>query len=112
MQWPCEVNYHVPTTYEWKTAASIVTWNPTTWGSIEATIFQNTLKLPFAGYKDRASGSLSNVGSSGKFWSSSPDPVISYGMYFGYDVSLSPSAIYPTDSHVRSFGWSVRCLKN
>jgi len=62
----CPSGWHVPTQAEW--AAEANHFSPQT--SVGA--FNSALKLPLAGFRYRASGSLYYRGSSGYYWSSSP----------------------------------------
>ena len=61
---------------------------------------------PASGYRSYSSGSLSNVGSSGSYWSVSPIGKYAYGLYFGCNGS-----VYPADDDSRADGRSVRCLQ-
>ncbi|MDR2415299.1 MAG: fibrobacter succinogenes major paralogous domain-containing protein [Candidatus Peribacteria bacterium] len=69
--------------------------------------FMNDLKLPLAGsrYYDSAS-SISNQGSDGGYWSSSPSSTNARSL------SLSWSRVYAYSNYRRAYGFSVRCFKN
>lgn len=61
---------------------------------------------PAAGYRYSLDGSLYNVGSSGSYWSVTPDSDHAYYLSFGYY-----GGVYPTYSYDRAYGQSVRCLQ-
>ncbi|MDR1988496.1 MAG: fibrobacter succinogenes major paralogous domain-containing protein [Candidatus Peribacteria bacterium] len=69
--------------------------------------FKNDLKLPLAGLRDRLNGSLNNQGSSGHYWSSSPNDIDDV-----YRLDLHSSEVRPQSDSNRTFGFSVRCFKN
>ena len=97
---PCPASWHVPTQAEWVTVAGF--FSPQT--SVGA--FNSALKLPLAGYRDRALGSLGHQGSAGYYWSSSP-----FGT-FAYDLGFSSGGVDPAVSDNRAYGFSVRCVKD
>ena len=97
---PCPASWHVPTQAEWATVAGF--FSPQT--SVGA--FNSALKLPLAGYRDRALGSLGHQGSAGYYWSSSP---------FGanaYNLSFNSGSVSPASVDNRAYGFSVRCVKD
>jgi hypothetical protein len=97
----CPVGYRVPTETELAnetTEASTAVNN-----NIDA--FNNFLKLPSAGVRDRSSGSMSYQGSYGGVWSSS---VNNFGsMYLGFG-----SGSASTNYNDRAYGSPVRCLRD
>jgi len=97
---PCPAGWHVPTSAEWVTVAGY--FSPQT--SVGA--FNSTLKLPLAGYRDRASASLSHRGSSGYYWSGSPGGTDAAALNF------NSSAVDPAGTNHRAYGFSVRCVKD
>ncbi len=64
--------------------------------------------MPAAGYR-YYNKSVTNVGSCGYYWSSSPNE--SYSNY-ARSLYFNSSNIYPQDYYNRSYGFSVRCAKN
>ena len=62
--------------------------------------------LPASGYRSNNDGSLSSVGSYGRYWSASPDSNSAYNLCFDYYGSVIPSS-----SRKRASGYSVRCLQ-
>ena len=100
---PCPSGYRLPTETEWVTERS--SWSANTSDGA----FASPLKLPMAGYRSHANGSLGGVGSEGAYWSSTVSGTNS-GFFFFY----SPSSQYgggfnPTN---RAYGNSVRCIKD
>ena len=96
---PCPVGYRLPTYAEWE--AERVSWS----SSNSAGAFASPLKLPVAGIRNNISGSLSNVGSFGYYWSGTVDGTYSQSLFFGGSIA----DIGYTN---RAYGRSVRCLKD
>ena len=65
--------------------------------------------MPAAGYRGYNDKPVSQVGSYGGYWSSSPDERRAHGALTLYFMS---SNIYPQESYYRSNGRTVRCAKN
>lgn len=96
---PCPSGWHVPTTQEWSNviaAEGITNIN---------TAVNSSLKLPAAGYRDYSNGSLSGVGSYGRYWSSTVVNSNSFNLYV-YNAGANMVGNY------RAVGFSVRCLKD
>ncbi|SMN17646.1 hypothetical protein CRYPA_1269 [uncultured Candidatus Thioglobus sp.] len=98
----CPSGFSVPTEAE-ITADTISA--TTTDITSSATAFSSFLKIPVAGYRDRANGALGSVGSGAGLWSRSA--VGTGGRYLG--VSGSLAGFY---SGYRVHGFSVRCIKD
>jgi uncharacterized protein (TIGR02145 family) len=91
----------------WKEVADPTSWSQgsdtggANWGA-------NAL-FPAAGYRNGNSGSLSNGGSNGIYWSASPYTISNYeasNLFFSFtDIILR------SFSRDRTFGFSVRCVK-
>jgi hypothetical protein len=96
---PCPSGYRLPTEAEW--GAERLSWTSPN----DAGAFASPLKLPVAGYRDGNSGSLSDVGANGRYWSSTVNSASSRVLNF-----ISSSANISTNG--RAFGISVRCLKD
>ena len=77
-------------------------WSEDDWTKMEAA---GAVFLPEAGYRDGTS-SVINVGSSGYYWSSTPD-----GANKAYRLSFSGRSVYPANSGNRSLGYSVRLVQ-
>lgn len=63
------------------------------------------LKYELGGYRDNASGALTNVGSYGCSWSSSVSNTFGMCLYF------SPTYLHPSYASSRADGLQVRCLQ-
>ncbi|MDD4386080.1 MAG: FISUMP domain-containing protein [Bacteroidales bacterium] len=96
---PCPSGYRLPTEAELNSERS-------SWSTNNAAgAFASPLKLPLAGSRDGINGSLYGVGSYGDYWSSTVDGANSRDLYFdSSDANMN--------SYYRSYGASVRCLKN
>jgi uncharacterized protein (TIGR02145 family) len=97
---PCPSGYRLPTNSELD--AERISWS----SNDAAGAFASPLKLPMAGYRFYSNGSLSSVGTSGAYWSST---IVSLYASFLYFFSSSPA--YMNDDG-RALGGSVRCLKD
>jgi len=73
------------------------------------TAFSNFLKLPSAGVRHQSNGSMFDVGLWGSIWTSSVSDGSRPGSY-GIHYYVSSAKWYESD--VRSYGRSVRCIKN
>jgi uncharacterized protein (TIGR02145 family) len=96
---PCPSLYRLPTEAELN--AERLSWS----SQNAAGAFASPLKLPMAGGRDGSNGSLFNVGSSGRYWSSTVSGSKARALAFN---SSSASMFTPN----RAFGYSVRCLKD
>ena len=105
---PCPPGFCIPTGNLWyyfgnggnRTMSTFDTTNKgATWNT---GITGNALWLPAAGYRSSSSGTLSNVGSSGYYWSATPSST-----NFGRRLYFNSSLWYWSNLH-RAFGFSVR----
>ena len=64
------------------------------------------LKLTFSGYREWSTGTYYHQSSFAYYWSSSNTRVNAYSLYF------SASNVNPTYTANRSYGFSIRCIKN
>ena len=96
---PCPSGYRLPTENELNNEQQ-------SWSSNDAAgAYGSPLKLPVAGGRSYSSGSLSNVGSDGYYWSSTVSGSSAYRLYFYSNGST-------LSSNRRAGGASVRCLKD
>jgi uncharacterized protein (TIGR02145 family) len=96
---PCPSGYRVPT--ETEINAERLSWSVNT--SVGA--FASPLKWTMAGARYCNDGTLLNVGSLGRYWSSTVSGTDSRYLYFN-----SSGATMSVD--VRALGYTVRCIKN
>ena len=96
---PCPSGYRLPTETEINTERLSWSQNNSTGA------FASPLKLPLAGVRDYADGSLVTVGTFGYYWSSTVNSGGSHYLYLFSGIASVPV-------HVRGFGHSVRCIKN
>ena len=101
---PCPSGYRVPTQSEWE--FEILSWrseNP-------AGALGSVLKLPMAGYRHAVTADLTNVGTSGAYWTSTFSGGNSVYVYFNNAAPVLKNAGTNTDGN-RASGRSVRCIK-
>jgi uncharacterized protein (TIGR02145 family) len=102
---PCPCGWRVPTGAE---LASLVN-STTSWGDLNGTngrFFgsgENTIFLPAAGYRNVFIGLLLSAGTHGDYWSSTPDYISVYYLYFD-SGTVNPYNL------CRVYGFSVRCV--
>ncbi len=90
---PCPAGFRVPTIAEWRLEF------PDTNGDI----YGSFLKMPYANYRDKASGNLTGA-DTGWYWSSSVESGMS--MFF-YGSDMGTGDFY----YQRPYGFSVRCIR-
>jgi uncharacterized protein (TIGR02145 family) len=96
---PCPSGYRLPTEVEWNEER--LSWS----SNNSAGAFASPLKLTRPGYRDHISAALADVGFSGFYWSSTVNGISASRLYL-----LSNNAQIITT--YRSFGGSVRCIKD
>jgi hypothetical protein len=94
---PCPRGFRLPTAAEWD--AERLSWS----SDDAAGAFGSPLKLVTSGYRNSAYGSLEDVGSRGKYWSSTIEVVYTHFLFFGSNFSY-------TTPIGRAEGHSVRCI--
>ncbi len=101
-KWPCNINYHIPTNLERGDINTVGWWWYTLW-----TWLSNTLKMPYAGNRNRSNGSIEWLWF-GLYWSSSASSNDS-SFYFGF----VPNSINASSGwYNRARGFPIRCIKN
>ena len=95
---PCPEGYRLPTWSEWFTEYQ--SWStPNAEGA-----FESILKITLAGHRHRTSGDLTGVGTDGRYWSRQVAISADYLEINAVNAS--------TNTRRRSFGHSVRCIKD
>jgi len=98
---PCPIGWRTPTREEWQYEYAL--WPSNQKNSTGA--FNSPLKLTLTGSRSHNDGTLLNVGSSGRYWSSSVNgDNSSYLDFFSSNVTYYNTA--------RAIGKSVRCIKD
>ena len=98
---PCPNGYRVPTGAEWDAERDDFSFNNATGA------YESNLKLPAAGYRRFANGSLHFVSSNGYYWSSTVSGTGSRSLSV---YSTNDNANVGSSS--RASGFSVRCIKD
>jgi uncharacterized protein (TIGR02145 family) len=96
---PCPTGFRLPNYVELDAERTSWTQN----NSIGA--FESPLKLSMAGFRDYINGSIGNLGSNGNYWSNNLNGTNSRNLH----VNTFDANIY---NSTRSYGFSVRCIKN
>lgn len=96
---PCPSGFRIPTAAEWNQERLTWTSNNT------AGAFASPLKLPMAGFRFQGNGSIYDVGTYGRYWSSTVSSTYSRDLNFN-SSSASMGAL------ARAVGFSVRCIKD
>ena len=97
---PCPIGYRIPTEAEWN--AEIASWGSS---NLNTTGAFNALKLPLAGFRGPTGGSQNNIGTRGRYWSSSVSGNYSQALDFNGSGAV-------VNSYFRANGYAVRCIKN
>ncbi len=99
---PCNIElgigWRIPTSTEWNSVMSSWFYFNNTYNSV--------LKIHASGKMNSIDGTLSNRGTNGIYWSSTQD-----GAANASSLYLSISS-YSSSNYTKSFGFSVRCIKD
>jgi hypothetical protein len=98
---PCPSGYRIPTSAELEAEKATFT------SPYDAGAFASPLKLPVAGYRSDSDGSLSLVGTGGRYWSSTYN--VEYNDSFFLFFSITEAGTFDIG---RASGLSIRCIKN
>jgi len=96
---PCPAGFRLPTETEWETERA--SWS----SNNSAGAFASPLKLVLAGNRDFSTGTVSQGGSYGWYWSSTVNGSYALILSFGGAHTIMGSSY-------RAFGLSVRCIKD
>ncbi len=105
-KWPCETWYHVPSKSEWQNLFNLK------WDANDANLcleMMDDLKMPMAWVRSWNDGSMTQQGSWGRYWSSSPGVSGVYYIDFWWSYSYM---INSSNEINRAQGLPVRCFKN
>lgn len=77
-------------------------------GASPVSFSERSFPLPASGYRNRTSGALTNVGTNGYYWSSSPN---SSGSTNAGNLNFNATNVNPLNSNNRANGFPVRCVR-
>jgi hypothetical protein len=97
---PCPIGYRLPTETEWDTER--LSWNT----SSPTGAFSSFLLLTVGGARLNNNGAIGGLNSSGFYWSSTTALISSW------ELSVTPTAQTQNNLTTRSYGMTVRCIKN
>ena len=100
---PCPIGFRIPTQTELLDEVDVLEITNS------ATAFNSILKLPSAGYRSRVNGQFYDIGTMGRYWTSSTDDVDSTSISLVFSTAATIEKDKVTD---RTGGSSVRCIKN
>lgn len=95
---PCPIGYRLPTDAEWDTER--LTWS----SSSPNGAFSSFLRLTVGGVRLNTTGAFGNVGNIGYYWSSTAASIQS--------MHLTIGPLTQNNGTTRSYGLTVRCIKN
>ena len=106
MRWPSPEGFHIPTNTEWQAIydAGVSLW---IFDSTDGTKISTYLKMPMAGYRRYNNLAFSQRGSYGEYWAS-----VYNNTNTAYNFLIGSSIISPQGTANRSYGTSIRCLKD
>ncbi|MDR3117941.1 MAG: fimbrillin family protein [Mediterranea sp.] len=105
---PCPSGWRVPVNYNMSYATSPWYGMISTGGFSSGYSWGTNALYPAAGYRYDSSGSLSDVGTYGLYWSASP---YSSASSYASGLHFSSGSVYVGNSYYRATGLSVRCVQ-
>lgn len=103
---PCPAGWRVPQHGLWGSTNFALGLNSTTWDTAGMTWNGYGGWYPASGYRNDASGNLTNVSQSGMYWTATTSGIYGFNLNFG-TITGNVSIGYPT---YRAAGFSVRCV--
>ncbi|MFV0538173.1 MAG: fimbrial protein [Dysgonomonas sp.] len=103
---PCPNGWRVPASGVWGSTAFAVGLNSTTLGTNGIVWDGYGGWYPIAGYRNDASGNITNVATSGFYWTATGSSFTAYASY----MTITAATITPSGSTYRAGGYSVRCV--
>ncbi len=111
---PCPEGWRVPVNYTWALFSNVTTRVENGWSSGWSFYISSsgtnpgdpTAFYPASGYRNVGSGAVSNPGSIGYCWSSSP-----FSSTYGFNLYFHSSNVSPQNYYYRGLGFPVRCVQ-
>ncbi len=105
-QWPCSSWWHVPSQPEWLSACNLISWTSCADNVNTVNSMKSKLKLPSAGWRHWANWNYYDQAGVWYYRSSTNS------WLYAYTLRFLDNFISTTELNWRSYGYSVRCIKN